>query len=135
MVNQKKLESTQKLLAETKEAVFSKRERWNDYILNAAVKFYKYNFEDQLLIHAQRPDATACAEYSMWNSLGRYVRRGNSGVSLLTNVDGRPGLRYVFDISDTGGKEIPPIWSYRGDLHNIVRDSICRSFRLMNVIA
>ena len=67
MVNIKKLESTQKLLFETREKILSDRDSWNDYVLNAAASFYKYNsYADQLLIHAQRRDATACAAYEVW---------------------------------------------------------------------
>ena len=85
MVNIKKLESTQKLLFETREKILSDRESWNDYVLNAAVKFYKYNsYVDQLLIHAQRSDATACAAYEVWNDIfKRYVNRNSKSIALL----------------------------------------------------
>ena len=66
---------------------------------------YKYSFPDQLLIHAQRPDATACAGYDVWTQrMGRYVRRGAKGIALVDNSGDSPKLRYVFDISDTGAR-------------------------------
>ena len=66
---------------------------------------YKYSFADQLLIHAQRPDATACAGYDVWTQrMGRYVRRGAKGIALVDNSGDAPRLRYVFDVSDTGAR-------------------------------
>lgn len=64
---------------------------------------YKYGFADQILIHAQRPDASACAEYDVWTGrMGRYVRRGAKGIALVDYSGDAPRLRYVFDVSDTG---------------------------------
>ena len=64
---------------------------------------YKYPFADQLMIYAQRPDATACAEFDIWNNrMNRYVRRGAKGIALLDESSGFPRLHYVFDVSDTG---------------------------------
>lgn len=66
---------------------------------------YKYGFADQLLIHAQRPDASACAGYDVWTGrMGRYVRRGAKGIALVDNSGDSPKLRYVFDVSDTGAR-------------------------------
>lgn len=66
---------------------------------------YKYGFADQILIHAQRPDASACAEYDVWTGrMGRYVRRGAKGIALVDNSGDSPKLRYVFDVSDTGAR-------------------------------
>ena len=66
------------------------------------------------MIYAQRPDATACAEYDLWNEkMGRYVRRGSKGIALVDDSGDRPRLRYVFDISDTGTREhsrTPWLW-------------------------
>lgn len=135
MVNIKKLESTQKLLIETREKILSDRESWNDYVLNAAVKFYKYGYADQLLIHAQRRDATACAEYHIWNDIfKRYVKRNSKGIALLENIpDGSQRLRYVFDVSDTGGKDkAPELWAYKDDYENIVKTALCEAFNRDN---
>ena len=66
---------------------------------------YKYSFADQILIHAQRPDASACADYDVWTRrMGRYVRRGAKGIALVDNSGDAPRLRYVFDVSDTGAR-------------------------------
>ena len=78
---------------------------WNEWMrfLDTASRLYKYPFHDQLMIYAQRPDATACAEYDLWNDkMGRYVRRGSKGIALVDDSGDRTRLRYVFDISDTG---------------------------------
>ncbi len=71
--------------------------------LDTASRLYKYPFADQLMIHAQRPEATACASYEVWNdTMRRYVRRGAKGIALVDNSGDSPRLRYVFDIADTG---------------------------------
>ncbi len=71
--------------------------------LDTASRLYKYPFADQLMIHAQRPEATACASYEVWNdTMRRYVRRGAKGIALVDNSGDAPRLRYVFDIADTG---------------------------------
>ena len=71
--------------------------------LDTASRLYKYPFHDQLMIHAQRPEATACASYEVWNdTMRRYVRRGAKGIALVDNSGDAPRLRYVFDIADTG---------------------------------
>ena len=78
---------------------------WQEWaaFLTTASRLYKYPYHEQLLIYAQRPDATACAEYDLWNEkMGRYVRRGSKGIALLDDSGDRPRLRYVFDVSDTG---------------------------------
>ena len=72
--------------------------------LRTAANNYKYRFLDQLLIHAQKPEATACAEISMWNRLGRWVNRGSTGIALLTDQNATYRLRYVFDVSDTNSR-------------------------------
>ena len=89
---------------------------WQEWagFLTTAARLYKYPFHEQLLIYAQRPDATACAEYDLWNEkMGRYVRRGSKGIALVDDSGDRPRLRYVFDISDTGTREhsrTPWLW-------------------------
>ena len=72
-------------------------------LLGTISRLYKYPFHDQLMIHAQRPEATACASYEVWNdTMRRYVRRGAKGIALVDNSGDAPRLRYVFDIADTG---------------------------------
>ena len=89
---------------------------WKEWagFLTTAARLYKYPFHEQLMIYAQRPDATACAEYDLWNEkMGRYVRRGSKGIALVDDFGDRPRLRYVFDISDTGTREhsrTPWLW-------------------------
>ena len=89
---------------------------WQEWagFLTTAARLYKYPFHEQLMIYAQRPDATACAEYDLWNDrMGRYVRRGSKGIALVVDSGDRPRLRYVFDISDTGTREhsrTPWLW-------------------------
>ncbi len=71
--------------------------------LNTSSRLYKYPFHDQLMIYAQRPDATACATYDLWNdTMRRYIRRGSKGIALLTPGPYGMDIRYVFDVSDTG---------------------------------
>ena len=89
---------------------------WQEWagFLTTAAQLYKYPYHEQLMIYAQRPDATACAEYDLWNDrMGRYVRRGSKGIALVDDSGDRPRLRYVFDISDTGTREhsrTPWLW-------------------------
>lgn len=89
---------------------------WQEWagFLTTAARLYKYPFHEQMMIYAQRPDATACAEYDLWNEkMGRYVRRGSKGIALVDDSGDRPRLRYVFDISDTGTREhsrTPWLW-------------------------
>ena len=90
---------------------------WKEWtaFLTTAARLYKYPFHEQMMIYAQRPDATACAEYDLWNNrMGRYVRRGSKGIALVDDSGDRPRLRYVFDISDTGTREhsrTPWLWT------------------------
>lgn len=89
---------------------------WKEWtaFLTTAARLYKYPFHEQMMIYAQRPDATACAEYDLWNNkMGRYVRRGSKGIALVDDSGDKPRLRYVFDIADTGTREhsrTPWLW-------------------------
>ena len=101
------------LAQDTARQITSNYRSWTAY-LSTASRLYKYQYSDQLLIHAQRPDATACAEYDLWNNtMHRYVRRGSKGIALLHNNAGQLSLRYVFDVSDTGTRRTsldPFLW-------------------------
>ena len=101
------------LTQDTARQITSNYRSWTAY-LSTVSRLYKYQYSDQLLIHAQRPDATACAEYDLWNNtMHRYVRRGSKGIALLHNNAGQFSLRYVFDISDTGTRRTslnPFLW-------------------------
>ena len=91
-------------------------QKWTAFLTTAS-RLYKYPFHEQLMIFAQRPDATACAEYDLWNdTMRRYVRRGSKGIALVDNSREKPRLRYVFDISDTGlrkNSRHPFLWELR----------------------
>ena len=96
-------------------------ESWTDYLTTAS-RLYKYSFADQLMIYAQRPDATACAEYDVWNNkMNRYVRRGSKGIALLDESGGYPRLHYVFDVSDTAPRRnalYPDLWEVEQTAEN-----------------
>ena len=102
-------------------------ESWTDYLTTAS-RLYKYPFADQLMIYAQRPDATACAEFDIWrNRMNRYVRRGSKGIALLDESSGFPRLHYVFDVSDTGvrrNSRDPEVWQYNDDLKQPVSEML-----------
>ena len=88
------------LAAQTSVSATSNPRRYLDFLRTAANN-YKYTYEEQILIHAQKPEATACAEMAVWNRLGRWVNRGTRGIALLAEKNLPYKLRYVFDISDT----------------------------------
>ena len=106
-------------------------ESWTDYLTTAS-RLYKYPFADQLMIYAQRPDATACADYDVWNSrMNRYVRRGSKGIALLDESSGFPRLHYVFDVSDTGvrrNSRDPEVWQYNDDLKQPVSEMLSKTY-------
>lgn len=97
-----KIETYTELAAQTAAKVAKDFSSWTAFLSQAA-RLYKYKFREQLLIHAQRPNATACAEYRTWTEqMRRYVRRAAKGIAVIRDVDGVPTLRYVFDVADTG---------------------------------
>ncbi len=104
---------------------------WTAFLTTAA-RLYKYPFDEQLMIYAQRPEATACAEYDLWNDqMRRYVRRGSKGIALIDASGDRPRLRYVFDVSDTGGRENsrrPYLWRLGQEHEAAVSDALERQF-------
>ena len=106
-------------------------ESWTDYLTTAS-RLYKYSFPDQLMIYAQRPDATACAEFDIWrNRMNRYVRRGSKGIALLDESSGFPRLHYVFDVSDTGvrrNSRDPEVWQLGPDLVQPVSEMLAATY-------
>ena len=106
-------------------------ESWTDYLTTAS-RLYKYSFADQLMIYAQRPDATACASFDIWNNrMNRYVRRGSKGIALLDQSSSVPRLHYVFDVSDTGvrrNSRDPEVWQLGPDLMQPVSEMIAREY-------
>ena len=121
-------------LAETHASEISRSVRaWTGY-LDTAAQLYRYNFADTLLIHAQRPDATACVELETWNNrMGRWVNRGAKGIALIDDSGPRKRLRYVFDISDThmvrGGKT-PYLWQMDAQLRPEMADYLMDTYGL-----
>ena len=106
-------------------------ESWTDYLTTAS-RLYKYPFADQLMIYAQRPDATACADFDIWNNrMNRYVRRGAKGIALLDESGGFPRLHYVFDVSDTGvrrNSRDPEVWQLGPDLVQPVSEMLNKTY-------
>ena len=108
-------------------------ESWTDYLTTAS-RLYKYPFADQLMIYAQRPDATVCADFDIWNNrMNRYVRRGAKGIALLDESGGFPRLHYVFDVSDTGvrrNSRDPEVWQYNDDLKQPVSEMLAATYSI-----
>ena len=106
-------------------------QKWTAFLTTAA-RLYKYPYNEQLMIFAQRPEATACAEYDLWNKqMRRYVRRGSKGIALIDTTGDNPKLRYVFDVSDTGGGENsrrPYFWEYQPEHQDVVSAALERRF-------
>ena len=106
-------------------------ESWTDYLTTAS-RLYKYPFADQLMIYAQHPDATACADFDIWNNrMNRYVRRGAKGIALLDESSGFPRLHYVFDVSDTGvrrNSRDPEMWQFNDDLKQPVSEMLSKTY-------
>ena len=106
-------------------------QEWTAFLVTAA-RLYKYPFHEQMMIYAQRPDATACAEYDLWNDkMGRYVRRGSKGIALVDDSGDRPRLRYVFDVSDTGTREhsrTPWLWQLEEQHISLVSAMLERNY-------
>lgn len=104
------------LYEKTTRQVTSSLANWTDFLTTVG-RLYKYPYHEQLMIYAQRPDATACADYELWNDkMNRFVRRGSTGIALLDPTGDTPKLKYVFDVSDTGGRENsrrPFLWEMR----------------------
>lgn len=110
--------------------------QWTSF-LESAGRLYKYDYLDQAMIFLQKPDASACAEYDIWNKvMHRYVLRGSKGIALIDNSGSAPKLRYVFDISSTGGgrnARRPNLWQYDPQLHDqLVGDALSRAFGIPN---
>ena len=104
---------------------------WTRFLRTAA-RLYKYPYNEQVMIHAQRPDATACAEYDFWNKkMGRFVRRGSTGIALIDTSGQKPQLRYVFDVADTGEREHSRpmhLWQFRAEHESAVAAALERSY-------
>lgn len=117
------------LASRTARDITSKAERYTSFLVTAANN-YKYSFKEQLLIHAQKPDATACAEIETWNRLGRWVNKGTRGIALLVDKDTPYKLRHVFDYSDTNSRagRVITLWQMRPQYEEAVKESLQDSF-------
>ena len=106
---------------------------WTDFLTTAA-RLYKYPYHEQLMIYAQRPDATACAEYDLWNKrMGRYIRQGAKGIALIDQSGDAPRLRYVFDVADTGSTErsrSPYLWEYHPEHEQVVSHALEQAYNI-----
>ena len=117
------------MASQTARDIASNADRYTDFLITAANN-YKYSFKEQLLIHAQKPDATACAEIDTWNKLGRWVNKGTKGIALLIDRDVPYKLRHVFDISDTNshaGRNIT-LWQMKPEYEYAVSESLQAGF-------
>ena len=119
------------LACKTADSFSRQWEHWAEFLITAA-RLYKYSYPDQLMIYAQRPDATACAEYDVWNNkMNRYVRRGSKGIALLDESGGYPRLHYVFDVSDTAPRRnalYPDLWQINESLKEPVRSMLAENY-------
>ena len=104
---------------------------WTGFLTTVG-RLYRYNYHEQLMIYAQRPDATACAEYDLWNNkMNRYVRRGSKGIALINSTGDTMKLRYVFDVSDTVGRENsrrPYLWEMQEHHKQPILDMLADKF-------
>ena len=125
-----KLERISRLALDATLSVASSPDHWKAF-LDSAAWLYKYPFRDQVLIHAQKPEATACAEIGMWNDrLNRWVNRGAKGIALIDTSGEKPHLRYVFDVSDTNSRQNVPLtlWQPTPEMHARITEELENSF-------
>lgn len=127
----KKLKEVIQLAEEHSLSVTAGAESWMDF-LDTSSRLYRYSFEDALLIHAQRPGATACASFDVWNKrMGCYVKRGSEGIALLDGSGRYPKLRYVFDVADvrkTADGHYPVLWQLREDQRDALADYLSDAY-------
>ncbi len=130
-----KLDSYVQMAGRTANEITKNRENWTAF-LGTASKLYRYSFTDLLLIHAQRPQATACAEFDLWNKrMRRYIRRGSKGIGLVQMNNGRPSLRYVFDVADTEKRRDARgfvLWHYKSEYSEAITKHLEEYFGVKN---
>ena len=128
-----KLQQYSQLADRTAQQITGSYQMWTAF-LETAARLYKYPYHEQLMIFAQRPEATACADYDLWNKqMHRYVRRGSQGIALIDTTGDQPRLKYVFDVSDTGGGENsrrPYLWQYQQEHREVVAAALERRFEV-----
>ena len=125
----KKPEPIVRLAAQTARQIFANSGNYMAFLTTAAHNF-KYSFRDQLLIYAQKPDATACAQTDFWNKHGRWVNKGTTGIALLVDTDKGYKLRHVFDMSDTNSRagRTVPVWQMRPQYEGPVVEALENSY-------
>ena len=122
-----KLQEYRRMSEEAQRQLTGSLERWQSFLATAS-RLYKYPYHEQVMIHAQRPDATACAEFDVWNNtMRRYVRRGSKGIALIDTSGDRERLRYVFDVGTAGGAYSGSILHAGEKLWRSGRRKPCRS--------
>ena len=126
-----KLEYISSLLEETSQKITHDGTSWMKF-LDTTCYMFKYSFTDQILIHAQRPDATVCASFDTWNNrMGRWIKKGSKGIALIQETRYGYGLRYVFDVSDTESNKKPVrTWSIDESVHDVVIEQLSNEFKL-----
>lgn len=126
-----KLQMYEQMADRTAKQVTGSFGEWTAF-LETMGRLYKYPFHEQLMIFAQKPNATACADYDLWNKqMGRYVRRGTKGIALIDTSGDNPKLKYVFDVSDTGTRANSRrlnLWEYRDEHQDAVTASLENRF-------
>ena len=126
-----KLQMYEQMADQTAKQVTGSFGEWTAF-LETMGRLYKYPFHEQLMIFAQKPNATACADYDLWNKqMGRYVRRGTKGIALIDTSGDNPKLKYVFDVSDTGTRANSRrlnLWEYRDEHQDAVTASLENRF-------
>ena len=126
-----KTQALAQMAEHTATQITGSRTRWTGFLTTVG-RLYKYPYYEQLMIYAQRPDATACAEYDLWNNkMNRYVRRGSKGIALIDPTGDTPKLRYVFDISDTGGRDNsrrPYLWEMKAEYETPVMERLAELY-------
>ena len=128
-----KLQACEQIAEKIAKQITASHESWTDFLKTAA-RLYKYPYHEQLMIFAQRPDATACAGYELWNEkMRRYIRHGSKGIALIDASGDKPRIRYVFDISDTGSRENsshPFLWEYRPEHEDAVTAALKQEYEI-----
>lgn len=122
------------LYLESIQEVSKSKENWLSFLKSASYN-YKYRFDEQILIYAQKPEATACAETTVWNKkLKRWINKGSKGIALMTEKNGELGLRFVFDVSDTNsnmyGRKFK-LWTAEEKYHNDIIEALENKFGTM----
>lgn len=126
-----KAQTVAALAESTASQLTSSHAEWTAF-LEAVGRLYKYPYSEQVLIYAQRPEATACASYDVWKRrMDRIVRRGSKGIALLDTSENSRGLRYVFDVSDTTGRNKsrrPYLWEYHDEHEESVTSMLAEKY-------